>query len=669
MGTRQLQRIATAELEWRDGAPVSSRYGDIYFSTKDGLAETEHVFIDGNRLPERWQVCPDRFIIAETGFGSGLNFLATCKKWLEYSQPGQCLHYVAVEQHPLAKNDLELAIAAFPSLQEVLKPLLLQYPPAVCGFHHLNLFNSRVCLTLAFMDISQWMADTSFQADAWFLDGFAPSANQSMWAEEVLQSVSANTAVDGSFATFTAASAVRKNLQAAGFIVEKVPGFGDKRESLRGVKIKADPASEFSVQQQPWYRQPTHRQTGSADEKTVSIIGAGLAGVFTAASLAQRGWQVNLIDANPKPAAAASGNPAAVIFSKLSAFDGLSYRFNQQAYVYSATHMPRWLDGVDCWSACGMLQLAHDGSSTRRQRELIEAGLWPEAWVRQVSAEEASSLAGLPLRHGGLFFPQSGWIKPRVLCEHLLKLNQQSIRYITAKIARIEKQEGFWLTLDSNEEVVSQSKVLVLASAYDAACFSQVAYLPLKPIRGQISQVQSTVESEALSTVLCHEGYIIPAINQQHCLGATFDLHELSLESRMVDNERNLTMLSMVEPRVHNSLLQSGTVSVTGERVGVRCHTVDYMPVVGPVPDLEFFKAAYAGLSQGQLKKSYPEAKWLDNLYVNVGHGSRGVTSAPLAAEIIAAYINSEAQPVSEAVRKGLHPARFLIKAMQKNIL
>ena len=321
-------------------------------------------------------------------------------------------------------------------------------------------------------------------------------------------------------------------------------------------------------------------------------------------SLARRGWCVNIIDRHPKLAAAASGNPAAVIFSKLSAFDGLSYRFFQQAYLYAVLHFPQLLKDADCWSACGMLQLAYNDRTRRRQQELDAANLWPDEWLQSLTAAEASELAGLPLNKGGLFFPQAGWVDPRALCEHLLARHPQINLITTAEVVKIERQaaENQWLTFDSEGKIISHSDVLVLAAAHDVKHFTEAAFLPLKSIRGQVSTVTCTERSKKLRTVLCHEGYIVPAISGLHCLGATYDLDEHSVESREQDNQFNLETLAAVEPAVYATLEQNKSVKVVSDKVGFRCNTPDYLPVVGPVPDSEFFKNAYAGLTKGQLK-------------------------------------------------------------------
>jgi tRNA 5-methylaminomethyl-2-thiouridine biosynthesis bifunctional protein len=225
--------IKPAQLEWRGQDPVSLEYGDIYFSTQDGLAESRQVFLQGNQLADRWQQL-NGFVIAETGFGSGLNFLAACKLWLDLVGETAQLHYYAVEKHPLPPSNLKQILSAYPALHGLLEPLLQSYPPLTKGSHKISLYGGRVSLTLDFMDIKEWLQRLNIKADAWFLDGFAPARNPAMWAQPVLEGIARNTSERGSFATFTAAGKVRRGLQRAGFNVRKTAGFGGKREMLQG---------------------------------------------------------------------------------------------------------------------------------------------------------------------------------------------------------------------------------------------------------------------------------------------------------------------------------------------------------------------------------------------------------------------------------------------------
>jgi tRNA U34 5-methylaminomethyl-2-thiouridine-forming methyltransferase MnmC len=216
----------TAELDWRDGCiPVSRRFGDPYFSLAGGLAETGHVFLRGNGLPERFR---EGFRIAETGFGTGLNMLAAWIAWRTAGTAGP-LRFTSFEAFPMAAADIARALSAFPEAAAVAAPFLDLWRAGARRFD-LDGLSAEVIAGDARDTLPAWRG----QADAWFLDGFAPARNPELWSPPLLAEVAAHTAPDGTFATYTAAGAVRRALAAAGFTVERRPGFAGKRHMTAG---------------------------------------------------------------------------------------------------------------------------------------------------------------------------------------------------------------------------------------------------------------------------------------------------------------------------------------------------------------------------------------------------------------------------------------------------
>jgi tRNA 5-methylaminomethyl-2-thiouridine biosynthesis bifunctional protein len=225
--------IVPANIVWRGESPYSRDFDDVYFSAPDGLAESRAVFIAHNNLPQRWANGDkaDSFRIVELGFGTGLNFLAT---WQAYAQAKQQLplHFISVEKHPLRQADLQRALRAWPELEAFSRLLLADYPPLVAGWHDMHW--GTLQLSLYFGDVVAMLDDVEKAVDAWFLDGFAPAKNAAMWTEKLHRRMVVLSRPGTTFSTFSAAGAVRRSLQAAGFQVEKVPGFGAKRDMLRG---------------------------------------------------------------------------------------------------------------------------------------------------------------------------------------------------------------------------------------------------------------------------------------------------------------------------------------------------------------------------------------------------------------------------------------------------
>ncbi len=224
-----------SDLEWRDGDfPVSTQFDDPYYSNADGRAETDYVFIKGNDLLERW---PEMDIcrIAELGFGTGLNFLETVRQWQNFSIENSSLHFISFEQYPITSDEMAKALSHWPELSELTAKLINIWEPKHGAID--VYFSSKIKLTIHIGDANVLLPTQSLNADAWYLDGFSPAKNPELWNTEIMSEVGKNTVKNGTFATYTAAGFVKRGLQSAGFEVEKVKGFGRKREMLAGRKI------------------------------------------------------------------------------------------------------------------------------------------------------------------------------------------------------------------------------------------------------------------------------------------------------------------------------------------------------------------------------------------------------------------------------------------------
>jgi len=233
----------TALIRWDENEsgdsdlPFSTRFGDHYYSRDDGRAETRHVFLGGNGLPQRWEG-RERFVIGELGFGTGLNFLETWACWREHRSPGQHLLFQSVEAFPMSEEEMQQALSAWPDLAEMAKGTFLPTDVRESPFYERQTaldVDEQTTLACHIGPAEREIASFS-NADAWFLDGFSPARNPDMWSRELMQAVADRTVSGGTFASYTAAGWVRRNLQEAGFIVEKRPGFGTKRDMIAGVK-------------------------------------------------------------------------------------------------------------------------------------------------------------------------------------------------------------------------------------------------------------------------------------------------------------------------------------------------------------------------------------------------------------------------------------------------
>ena len=656
-----------ADIEWReDGQPLSRAFDDVYFSSASGLEETRYVFLQQNHLPARWQALADgaTFTIGETGFGTGLNFLASWALW-EASAPADArLHFISVEKYPLHPHDLERALQLWPQLSDQAQQLRGQYPPLLAaGVHRLQF--GRISLTLvigeasaAFASLRQEQASFDRLVDAWFLDGFAPAKNPAMWSPQLFENIAALSKPGATFATFTCAGLVKRGLKEAGFTLEKAPGFGRKREMLRG---QLQSCTEQTVTSTPWH-QPDYPPPGKEPEKglRVAIIGAGISGATVARALADRGCKVQVFEQGPQPGSGGSGNDQGILYAKLSPKPGPNGDFNLHALMYALRYYPGHCPSA--FHACGLLQLAQDDKEQELQQQ-IAARLAPhqaEALVRPVDSEEASALAGVRLAFPGLFFPAAGWLRPRAICAELLRHDNIQV-HCNTRVLSLRRTDSNW-HIDSDQRRFT-SDVVIVCSANGVRQFEQTAPLPLRPIRGQVSTARATEKTRALQTVLCGDGYLTPEKSGQQSFGATFKLKDATVEVREQEHQENLATLAGLQEEIAREFagqLLSG-------RAAVRAATPDYLPIAGPVPQWDALEETYAGLRRNRKALIPARSHYQTGLFALAGLGSRGFAYAPLAAEVLAAWVTGEVMPVSSDLVKALHPARFAVRALGKN--
>lgn len=665
--------IETARIDWQYSTPVSEGFNDIYYSRDSGEDETRHVFLQHNKLEQRWrQNNPGSFTIGETGFGTGLNFFCAADLWHQLKRQGALgtdshLHFVSVERYPLDALDMEHVCCLWPKYQWLADPLMEQYPAPVQGMHRLYFPTANITLTLIFDDAIAGYQALDGTVDAWFLDGFSPAQNPDMWQPELFEQLGRLSQPGTTVATFTAAGLVRRGLQAAGFQIEKVPGYGRKRDMLRGeIQPSSEPECQLPPQAKPWFHY--NYQACQQTPGTVAIIGAGLAGANVANSLARRGWRVTVLEQEAQIASQGSGNPTGITFTKLSLHDTPQNRFYQGAYLYACRYLARTLRDADSpegqdWNLNGLLRLAHGPKEANEQAALLANHYWPAQLMEGLNAEKISRLLGFDTELSGLMLHGGGWLNPAALC-HIL-LNQSHIELSTGqKISQLVRRNQKWeiqFASDRHPDAMRQFDAVVLANSFGVNTFTQAAELPLKPVRGQISYVPATPLSSDLQYAINYDGYINPARNGFHCVGATFNPRVDSPKIRPEDHQWNATQLSNTLPSLARELKLETNQPVDG-RVGFRCQTPDYLPIIGPLPDTSQYRTRFADLGKGFLKRDFPLGPNYPNLFVTCGHGSRGITSTCLAGEIIAAYLCGEPQPVDREVLFTIHPARFLIR-------
>ncbi|TMU80218.1 bifunctional tRNA (5-methylaminomethyl-2-thiouridine)(34)-methyltransferase MnmD/FAD-dependent 5-carboxymethylaminomethyl-2-thiouridine(34) oxidoreductase MnmC [Pseudomonas fluorescens] len=648
-----------AQLDWDDqGRPRSRVFDDVYFSDQSGLDETRYVFLEQNRLAERFAALPadGRLVIGETGFGTGLNFLCAWQLFEQHAVAGARLHFVSVEKYPLSPADLQRALALWPELKPLADQLLTHYVAIHQGFQRITLANGRVTLTLLIGDALEQLPQLDAQIDAWFLDGFAPAKNPDMWTAELFVELARLAAPGSTISTFTSTGWVRRLLNAAGFKMKRTPGIGHKWEILRGEFLGWPAEVAPPAAQKPWFARPAP----TVGERRALVIGAGLAGCATASSLAARGWQVTLLERHDAVAQEASGNPQGVLYLKLSAHGTALSQLIVSGFGYTRRLLETLQRGTD-WDGCGVLQLAFNAKEAERHAQLAQA--FPEDLLQWLDQPEAQARAGVGVSHGGLYYPEGGWVHPPALCQ--AQAAQPNIELLShCEALQLRKVDDQWQALDG-ERLLASAPVVVLAGAAEIKRFAQSAELPLKRIRGQITRLAETAGSQTLATVVCAEGYVAPARLGEHTLGASFDFNSDDLTPTTAEHQGNLAMLDEISSDLVERLnIREQAVEKLQGRAAFRCTSPDYLPIVGPLADREAFLEAYAPLSKDARQVPDIICPWLDGLYVNSGHGSRGLITAPLSAELLAAWLDNEPLPLPRSVAEACHPNRFALRRL-----
>jgi len=703
--------ITPADIHWDEqGLPRSTQFEDVYFSVENGLEETRHVFLQGNQLEQRWHALDDQqnFVICETGFGSGLNLLASAQLWQKVAPSGAQLHFISTELYPLKKDDLKRALSLWPELTDLADQLIAQYPALTPGYHQLELNIDRknnkdksiakpikvnlifddvvdglksLCPTLA---IEQW-GYQNWNVDAWFLDGFAPAKNPKLWQTDVFNCLNRLSAQNATVATFTCAGVAKRGLKDGGFEIEKIPGFGRKREMLVARKVVNNldkPRANHktinrtvNTQRDLQGVRSSFRQTSptwhldeqqSTKPRSVAIIGAGIAGCSMAEALSRRGIHSTIFDKS-SIANAASGFPQAALYARLSPDQGDLEDFCLHALNYSRTFYQKHAEQIDHKTAiqlCGLIQLPKTEQERQKMQRIAERFCDAPELVSYQNSRQLSSLSGTTLDSAGLFFPHSGWIEGPTFCQYLLK-QSQALVYENTVIKDIVERDDLIDLIGKNKETLGTFDAVVICTATEPPPIKEIDWLPIRPIRGQISFLPSQSELENIQTVICKKTSLTPLNAQGRCsVGATYEIDQNHAEISDQDHLTNLIQLQdtlgLKQP------LDIDPTNIKG-RASIRATTPDYLPLVGSLAKTEQFLQRFQ-LWRKDRKRSIPMlTPNHKGIYLNIGFGSRGYTYAPFCTEILAARIAKEPELASIKMQRSLHPARFLVRSLARN--
>ena len=528
-------------LEWTDdGQPRSRRFGDVYFSAQDGLAETRAVFLEGCGLPGAW-AGRRTFTVGELGFGTGLNIAALLDLWRRARPAGGRLHIFSVEAYPVTTDEAARALAHWPELADVARLLTSRWPGRARGRHRVDLPELDAVLDLAVMDVAAALEGWAGRADAWFLDGFSPALNPQMWTDEVLALVAARSAPGARAATSPVAGLVRRGLAAAGFAVDKRPGFGRKRERLEAVL-------------------PGHAADPPAPRR-VAIVGAGIAGAAAARAVRALGGEAVVVEALG-PGAGASGNPAALVTPRLDAALGEAARLFAQAFGRAAALYDAIPGAV---LSRGVLQLAGDPRDADRFAKIAASDVFEPGALALLDADAAGGRLGEPAPPA-LDQSTAQVVDPAPILAAWLDAPR------SAAVARVVADDGGWRLLDAAGEEIVRADAVILAAGLASGVLA--ADLPLQPVRGQASWTTDHAEGPAAAW----GGYVLPT-REGLLFGATHDRDDDATDLRPADHSRNLALVAQALPRLAERLAAAPLAG----RASIRAVTPDRLPLAGPL--------------------------------------------------------------------------------------
>ena len=677
--------IQTAKLHWQlddNGvtAPLSSEFGDVYFSKTDGLAESRHVFIDGNDLATRLANLRnfERFVIGEIGFGTGLNILAIWQLWQQIRPDNHShLHIITTEKFPLSKTDLEQALSVWTELAGLSQQLIDNYPPPLAGCHRLNWFDERLTIDLWLGDATSSLSQVTGEGkvDAWLLDGFAPSCNQELWSADLLAQIARLSKNHTTLATFSVASAVKQGLKHHGFTLAKRKGFGKKREMLTAsFQPKLTSANfcklyfRYNKKIKPFFvtlpftasfesrrrqRRKANNVKGfelpnfSAITKplSVAVIGAGVAGLSSAYALAARGHSVTIFD-KAQPLAGASGNIRGFLAPKLTSLKRLETNLHAIGYLASCRFYPYLTaqTGIKILQTTGCLDLL-----SHNRLQLDEVKDFPIEFARLLTAEQAKAKVGYEVGQA-IFLPNAGLITTAnfakaVLCHPNISFQTEELAYFQQAYFQQDSDQVL-LTFTERQQFFDH---VILCMALDTCDFLPTIKR-FNHSRGQVTWFAVDEHDKAqLPKLPLKYGSYYASFNENSkrhvMLGASFVRDTLDTTPAVADHQMNVADLADAVPDLVNNTdmftVEKNLPHWQG-RASIRSQTVDYLPLVGQV-----WQAGYESKSR---------------VWTFSALGSKGYAYAPICSELLVGLLCGEILPLANKMVNSLSPNRKVIR-------
>ena len=690
--------MKSARVVFKGTVPFSHDFDDIYFNADDPIGQSEYVF--NSVFDEFWEK-KSEFNVLEMGFGAGLNFLCAFKR---FKNTDKFLNFVSVEKTPIARDDLAKIYANFSELADVSGELLGAYPPLVRGLHRLNLA-PNVTLTLCFGDVAEVLDELSFIADAVFMDGFAPAKNEAMWSERVCAKIANLCAFGASVCTYSASGALKRALQNSGFEVNLLKGYGKKREMLR-----AKFSGERQARSEIWFSR--FDPAATITPRTALVIGGGVAGCVCAFKLRERGLDVTIAEKRSDIALNGSGNHCGILMPLITKPTVNLGRMHMNAFLQAARFYERNL-GAQEIEFCGATDYAYEQKTLERFYEWREFDADNGVFELKFDSKPYASafiFSGAKARPRKMCKAASAGIKTLLNCEF------ENFETLESGAVRAHFKDGRIIDAD----------VLVLAIGSESMELFADYDIRLSSVRGQVTHIKPAVWTPAPFSA---KGYVCPPDDGVQVIGATYDRNLFLDEPRSSDDEKNLAdvaeflgdkfaknerlnlnigrdgvaeNLNRLEASSSDINLSKNTdlraktasnpvqardasnltvpensssiapkipqnVRIIGSKVGYRSYSGDRFALIGRLYDEDFYKDSYKSLlwTKG---KSNPHPKYVPNVYVSTAHGSRGLCTAVLGAELICDLIFDRPLCIEKSLFDELHLARFLVRKLKKGL-
>ena len=590
--------------EISDNTIISNHFNDIYFSKKNGLKEKKIVFLEPNKIKERLNNS-DHFVIGELGFGCGLNFLATWDLFNKFSKTNSVLDYISIEAYPLQIEVLKKVHSLFPEINLLSKKLLSALPPLWPGLHKIHFNSGKISLTIIYGDVFEKLKSLNFLSDAWYFDGFNPKKNPEMWSEDVFKEVKRLTIPGGSFSTFTSSTVVQNNLKKAGFQINLIPGYLNKREMITGSNPGINIKNNLS--------------------RKIIVIGGGVAGASVARALKRRNSEVTLVEKHSLLSKGASGNLAAIQSPRIGTVDTIMSRLSIACYRYSRYIANEFKASLgDKSIVLGVIK-----REIERQEKILSRG-WPSDLVRRLNVNDIEYLNLPNNKITGVVHDYGGTIIPQKFVKNLIGDDIEF--YLNKNVIEISKSANGWtLFLDNDRKL--NSEIIVLCNGEGLKTLNPTKHLNLQYTQGQVTYLDKKNINILPKSNISFGGYITPMIDNKITIGSTFEKYELPRSNLSEDSHvENLTKPpKIIRDKLFKNISKKNYYELDG-KVSMRVSAYDRLPLAGKIEN---------------------------NLFILSGLGSKGMVWGPLMGEALACMILNHPIGLEENMLRACDPNRI----------